>query len=64
MFDKQDVRKVTASEVLVSLDAVKYFPEIHGDKQINVMLNELIRKLGTIKLQNVRQLTIHISFKK
>ena len=64
MFDKQDVRKVTASEVLDSLDAVKCFPEIHGDKQINVMLNELIRKLGTIKLQNVRQLTIHISFKK
>ena len=63
MFYKQ-VRKMTASEVLDSLDAVKCFPGIHGDKQTNVMVNELIRKLGTIKLQNVRQLTIHISFKK
>ena len=30
--DEQDFRKVTASEVLDILDAVKYFAEIHGDK--------------------------------
>ena len=64
MFDKQDVRKVTAFEALDSLDAVKCFAEIRGNKQINVMLNELIRKLETLKLQHVRQRTIHISLKK
>ena len=61
MFDKQDVRKVTAFEALDSLDAVKCFAEICGNKQINVMLNELIRKLETLKLQHVRQRSIHIS---
>ena len=29
---------------------------------MNVMLNELIRKLETLKLQNVRQSTIHVLF--
>ena len=48
--DEQDVRKVTASEALDSLDAVKCFTEIHGDKKMNVMvmLNELIRKVETL----------------
>ena len=62
--DEQDVRKVTASETLDSLDAVKCFTEIHGDKQMNVMLSELIGKVETLKLQIVRQSTIHMSFKK
>ena len=57
--DEQDVRKVTASEALDSLDAVKCFTKIHGDKQMNVMLNELIGKVETLKLQNVRQSTIY-----
>ena len=57
--DEQDVRKVTASEALDSLDAVKCFAKIHGDKQMNVMLNELIGKVETLKLQNVRQSTIY-----
>ena len=54
--DEQYVRKVTASEVLDSLDAVKCFAEIHRDrdKQMNVMLYELIGKVETPKLQNVR----------
>ena len=50
--DEQDVKKMAVSEVLDSLDAVKCCAEIHGDKQMNVMLNELIEKVGTIKLQN------------
>ena len=60
--DEQYVRKVTASEVLDSLDAVKCFAEIHRDrdKQMNVMLYELIGKVETPKLQNVRQSTIHM----
>ena len=58
--DEQDVRKMTASEALDSLDAVKCFTEIHGDKQMTVMLNELIGKVETLKLQNVRQSTIHM----
>ena len=37
--DEQDVRKVAASETLDSLDAMKCFAEIHGDKQRNVILN-------------------------
>ena len=55
---------MTASEVLDSLDAVKYFAEIHGDKQVNVMLNELIEEVETIKLQNARESTFHMFFKK
>ena len=51
-----------ASEALDSLDVVKCFAEIHGDKQINAMLNELIGKLET--LQNATKSTIHIFFKK
>ena len=50
--DEQDVRKVTASEALDNLDDVKCFTENHGDKQMNLMLNELIEKVETIKLQN------------
>ena len=60
--DEQDVRKVKASEALDSLNAVKCFAEIHGDKQMNVMLNEIIGKVETLKLPNVRQSTVHISF--
>ena len=56
--------KVTASKALNILNVVKCFAEIHGDKQMNVMLNELIRKVATLKLQNVRQSTIHMFFKK
>ena len=60
--DEQDVRKVTASEAFDSLDAVKSFAEIHGDKQMNVMLNELIGKVETLKLQNLIQSTIRYVF--
>ena len=64
MINEMYVRMVTASEALDSLDAVKCFAESHGDKQMNVMLNELIGKVETLKLQNVRQSTIHMFFKK
>ena len=62
--DEQDFRKVTISKAHGSLDAVKSFAEIHGDKQMSAMLNELIRKVKTLELQHVRQNTIHIFFKK
>ena len=62
--DEKDVRKVTASEALDILDAVKCFAEIYGDKQKDVMLNELIGKVEKPKLQKVRQSTIYIFFKK
>ena len=45
-----NVTKVMESETLESLDAVKCFTEIHGDKQMNVMLIELIGKMKTLKL--------------
>ena len=50
--DEEDVRKVTASEALDSLVTMNRFDEIHGDKQMNVMLNKLIEP---VKLQNARQ---------
>ena len=56
--DEQDVKIVTASEALDSLDVVKCFVEIHGDKQMSVMLNEFLGKVGKLKLQNVRQMPI------
>ena len=69
IYDQDDeiadnVTKVTVSEILDSLDAVKCFTEIHGDKQMNVMLIELIGKMKTLKLQNFRQSTIRMFFKK
>ena len=45
-----------------SLDDGKSFAEIHGDKRINVMLNEVTRKVGTLKPQYFRQSTIHMCF--
>ena len=62
--DEQDVRIVTASEALNSLDAAKCFAETRGDKQMSRMLNELIGKVETLKLKNVREKTIHLLFKK
>ena len=59
-----NVTKVTASETLNSLDAAKCFTEIQWDKQMNVMLIELIRKMKPLKLQNFRQSTIRMFFKK
>ena len=58
--DVQGVRKMRTSEALDRLDAVKCFAEIRGDKHMNIMLNELIGKVETLKLQNVRQSTIHM----
>ena len=46
----QDVRKVTVSKALDSLDVVKCFTEIHGGKQKSVMVNKLIGKVETLKL--------------
>ena len=37
---------------------MKCIAEIHGDKQMNVILNELIEEVETLKLQNIRQSTI------
>ena len=43
IFDaEKDVRKVTSFKALDCLDAVKCFAEIQVDKQMNVVLNELI----------------------
>ena len=53
---------MTASEALDSLDAVKCFAEIHGDKQMNVMLNELKGRVETLKFQSIRQSATHMFF--
>ena len=62
--NEQDVRKMKASKTLDSLDAMKCFSKTHGDKQMDVMLNELLGKVETLKLQNARQSTAHMFFKK
>ena len=62
--DEQDVRKVAASEALDSLGDVKCYAKIHEDKQMDEILNELMGEVETLKLQNVRQSTIHMFFKK
>ena len=50
---EKDVRKVTSSKALDSLDDVQCFAEIQGDRQMNVVLNELIRKVETLKLDKM-----------
>ena len=45
---------MTAFEAFGSLDTVKCFADIHGDKQMNVMLSEWIGKVETLKLQNIK----------
>lgn len=55
---------MTASKTLDSLDAMRCFAKTHGDKQMDVMLNELLGKVETLKLQNARQNTAHMFFKK
>ena len=44
---------------LIVLMVWRIIAEIHGDKQMNVMLNELMVKVEKRKLQNIRQTTIH-----
>ena len=51
--DEKDVRKLTSSKVLDSLDAAKCFAEIQGDKQMNVVLNELIGEVETLKCDKI-----------
>ena len=55
---------MAASEALDSLDAVKCLDESRGDKPRKLILKELIQKKETLKLQNIRQSTIHMIFKK
>ena len=45
---------MAAFEAFDSLDTVKCFADIHGDKQMNVMLSEWIGKVETLKLQNIK----------
>ena len=52
------VTKVTSSETLDILHA--HCTEIHGDKQMNVMLIELIGKMKTLKLQNYPRIFLKI----
>ena len=41
---------------------MKCFADIHGDMQMNVILNELTGKVEKLKLQNARQSTIKLLF--
>ena len=54
---------VTSSEALQCLDEVKRYAEVHGDVLLNNMLNELIGKMESIKLKNLRQCGIKQFFK-
>ena len=44
---------MTSSKTLDSVDAVKCFAGIQGDKQMNVVLKELIGKVETLKLDKL-----------
>ena len=54
---------VTSSEALQCLDGVKRYAEVHGDVLLNNMLNELIGKMESIKLKNLKQCGIKQFFK-
>lgn len=47
--NEQDVRKMTTSKTLDSLDAMRCFAKTHGDKQMDVMLNEVQNSIQRIR---------------
>ena len=49
---------LTVSEALETLDGVKNCIEVHGDKEMNVMLNDLIGRVEKLKLKTLRQTNI------
>ena len=50
---KPDKGKITltVSEALESLDRVKNCIEVHGDNEVNMMLNDLIGRVEKLKLK-------------
>ena len=64
--DESDEVKITftVSETLESLDGVKNCIEVHGDNEMNMMLNDLIRRVEKLKLKTFRQTNITSLLKK
>ena len=55
---------MTISEALDSLDRVKNCIEVHGDNEMNMMLNDLIGRVEKLKLKTLRQTNITSILKK
>ena len=64
--DEADEGKITLtlSEALESLDGVKNCIEVHGDNEMNMMLNDLIGRVEKLKLKTLRQTNITSFLKK
>ena len=64
--DEPDEGKITltVSEALESLDGVKNCIEVHGDNEMNMMLNDLIGRVEKLKLKTLRQTNITSFLKK
>ena len=50
--DEDKNKKITAAEALKKLDEVKNLIEVNGSDHLNMIFNELIEKLGDVKLKN------------
>ena len=64
--DEPDEGKITltVSETLDSVAGVKNCIEVHGDNEMNMMLNDLIRRVEKLKLKILRQTNITSFLKK
>ena len=64
--DEADEGKITltVSEALENLDGVKTCIEVHGDNEMNMMLNDLIGRVEKLKLKTLRQTNITSFLKK
>ena len=64
--DEPDKGKVTltVSDVLESLDGVQNSIEVHGDNEMNMMLNDLIGRVEKLKLKALWQTNISSFLKK
>ena len=64
--DEPDKGKVTltVSDVLESLDGVQNSIEVHGDNEMNMMLNDLVGTIEKLKRKTLRQSNITSFLKK
>ena len=55
---------MTVSEALESFDGVKNCIEVHGENEMNMMLNDLNDRVEKLKLKTLRQTNITSFLKK
>ena len=55
-FETEVTQKVpSSSKVLLNLDEVVKYVEVNGDKELNILLNEVVTKVERLKLKNLEQ---------